>query len=205
MKTFVFLTIKITCLLIFISGTNSCGKVTSQVSGIREVENKSHLNKQAPAECIDTFRSFFSLVQTPEQNIIADENSQKRWLSVRLQKALSHHLKKEMFQKHPEHPDYPNNYSFVGVWNFPTTFSIIGSRHYDYRNDDNPADNRAVIDVLYEWDTYSDGINNQYPGDKSLRSFIFVFEDGSWKLDDIYTFTDESASPGSLSNFWGKE
>jgi hypothetical protein len=95
------------------------------------------------------------------------------------------------------------NQTFLGVWSSPETYSIIGSRHYDYRDAKNPDDNRAVIDVLYDWG-YSDSLDNQYPGQKILKSFIFVFEDGAWKLDDIYNFTDTYASPGSLSAYFSR-
>lgn len=90
------------------------------------------------------------------------------------------------------------------MWSYPTTFSIIGSRHYYYRNSKNPDDNRAIINALYEWDKKG-SLDNQYPGSKSLRSFIFVFEDGAWKLDDIFTFSDEYASPESLRGYFSKE
>jgi hypothetical protein len=47
----------------------------------------------------------------------------------------------------------------------------------------------------------SDGLDNQYPGEQSLHSFVFVFEEGTWKLDDIYTFDDEYVSPASLRSY----
>ena len=34
-------------------------------------------------------------------------------------------------------------------------------------------------------------LDNQYPGEKFLFSIIYVYEDGAWKLDDIYNFSDE--------------
>ena len=67
-----------------------------------------------------------------------------------------------------------------------------------------PDDNRAVIDVLYEWDE-NGSLDNQYPGTKALKSFIFVFEDGVWKLDDVYTFSDEYASPESLRAYFSRQ
>jgi hypothetical protein len=100
--------------------------------------------------------------------------------------------------KPDEISDNPTNETFVLVWNRPTTYSIAGTRHYDFRNADNPNDNRVIIDVLYEWDEKPNGYENQYPCEKSLHSFIFVFEEGVWKLDDIYTFDDEYTRPESL-------
>ena len=192
-------TIKLICLLTVLFITNSCTKVIKRY----EVENNSHAHKLAPAECVAVYREFFAYVLKPEPNIVTDEQAQKRWLSNLMMKAFSEHIQRSAPAS--ENPDYPSNSMFVGVWNYPTTYSIVGSRHYDYRNDDNPDDNRAVIDVLYEWDTKTDGIENQYPGEKSLRSFIFVYEDGAWKLDDIYTFTDEYSRPGSLRSYLQKD
>ncbi|MCM3905404.1 MAG: hypothetical protein ND866_27220 [Pyrinomonadaceae bacterium] len=195
--------LKIIGLLIFIIGLNSGVEVSSQVSGIREVENKSHANKQAPAECVAVFRTFFSYLLKSEPSILTDEKAQNRWLSTLLRKSFATHIKDSGSPK--ENPDYPSNRTFVGVWNLPMTFSIVGSRHYDYRNADNPDDNRAVIDVLYEWGKKEDGsVTNNYPGQKSLHSFVFVHEEGAWKIDDIYTFSDEYSRPGSLRSYFEK-
>ncbi len=196
--------LKIICSLIIIGGANSCAKVTSQVSGIREVKNKSHANKQAPAECLTTFRTFFNYLQKSESNIITDEKAQSRWLSKRMQEALDGHIKR--FGDPKEKPGFPSNSSYIGIWNNPTTFSIVGSRHYDYRNADNPDDNRVVIDVLYEWEENDDGsLDNQYPREKFLMSFIFIYEDGLWKLEDRYTFDDEYMSPESLRSYFSNQ
>ena len=192
--------LKLICLLgAFLFITNSCMKV----AGRREVQNNSQDQKQAPAECVAVYREFFAYVLKQEPNIVTDERAQERWLSKLMIKAFRDHIKRSAPAS--ENPDYPTNGMFVGVWNYPTTYSIVGSRHYDYRNNDNPDDNRAVIDVLYEWDTYSDGLENQYPGEKSMRSFVFVHEDGAWKLDDIYTFSDEYSRPGSLRSYLQKD
>ena len=40
-----------------------------------------------------------------------------------------------------------------------------------------------------------------YPGDERTTSFIFVFEDGAWKLDDIYTFRGEFVHAESLNQY----
>ena len=170
---------------------------------MREVENKSQANNQAPAECLAIFREFFAYVRKNEPNIVTDEIAQNRWLTQRMRKSFAEHIKRS--GKPEENPDYPSNSTFVLVWNRPTTYSIVGSRHYDFRNADNPNDNRAIVDVLYEWDTYSDGINNQYPGEKQLYSFIFVFEDEAWKLDDVYTYDDEYTTTESLRNYFDKQ
>lgn len=194
--------LKIFCVLVFIGIAGLGDFVTGQGSGIREVPNKSRAIKQAPVECLAVFRAFFAYVQKREPSILTDQKAQERWLSRLMRKALATHIQHSGDPK--ENPDYPSNQSFVGVWDAPTTFSVIGSRHYDFRNPDNPDDNRTVIDVLYEW-SKNGNLDNNYPGEKSLRSFVFVYEDGAWKLDDIYTFSDEYASPGSLRGYFQKD
>jgi hypothetical protein len=170
---------------------------------IREVKPRVPATRPAPLECVTTFRALFKYVQKREPSLITDEKARARWLSRLLRKSFEEHIKNSGTPQ--ENPDYPSNQTFVGVWDNPTTFSLIGTRHYDYRNADNRDDNRAVIDVLFEWDkrVSRKSINN-YPGEKSLKSFIFVHEDGSWKLDDVYTFSDKFARPESLRAYFEK-
>jgi hypothetical protein len=188
--------------LLLMSASHPLAKVTGQVTVIREVPNRSRAAKPAPASCVAVFRTFFTYLQKQEPSILSDKQAQNRWLSRLMRTALAKHIEQSGNPK--ENPDYPSNQSFVGVWDKPTTFSIIGSRHYDYRNVDNLDDNRAVIDVLYEW-SKSGGPNNNYPGEKMLRSFIFVFEDGAWKLEDVYTYSDKYATPESLRAYFEKK
>lgn len=194
--------LKILCVLVFIGVAGSGEIVNGQVSGIREVPNRARAIRQAPVECLAVFRAFFAYAQKREPSILTDQKAQERWLSRLMRKALATHIQQSGDPK--ENPDYPSNQSFVGVWDAPTTFSVVGSRHYDFQNPDNPDDNRAVIDVLDEW-SKAKNVNNNYPGEKSLRSFIFVFEDGAWKLDDVYTFSDKYATPESLRGFFEKK
>jgi hypothetical protein len=193
---------RIFCLLVFIGALQPFSNVAGQVSGIREAPTKPRIARlAAPAECKAVFRAFFAYVQKKEPSILTDKQAQDRWLSRQMRASLAKHIQNSGNPK--ENPDYPSNQSFVGVWDNPTTFSIFGSRHYDYRDATNPDDNRAVIDVLYEW-SKTGGPNNNYPGEKMLRSFIFVFEDGVWKLDDVYTFSDKFATPESLKAYFEK-
>lgn len=139
----------------------------------------------APPECLTTFRQFFAFVQKTEPSIVKDANAQQKWLSKDLREALKQ--KVATFKDQPDDPDFPGNGTFVGSWDYPTTFSIIGSRGYG---------KRAVIEVWYQW-----GPGTNYPGDTRLTYFIFVSEDGAWKLDDVYTFRGEYASAESLSAY----
>jgi hypothetical protein len=178
----------------------SCTK--SRGPNISEVTGDPHALKQAPSECLVTFREFFQYVQKSEPSIITDTQAQNRWLSENLRKALANNLLR--FENQKNVPDYPSNADFVGVWDMPTTYSIVGSRQYDNRDWKNPNANRVIVDVLYEWDSEG-SLDNNYPGTNSLRSFIFVYEDGMWKLDDIYNFRAEYESSGSLSSYWWRD
>jgi hypothetical protein len=152
---------------------------------IKEVVRKPLTVSVAPAECLATFRQFFTYVQQDKPSIITDNRAQSRWLTKDLREALKQKL--ATFKDQPDDPDYPGNGTFVGTWDKPTTFTIIGSRTYG---------DRAVIDVWYAW-----GKGTNYPGDTRLSYFIFRREDGQWKLDDVYTFRGEFASAESLNAY----
>lgn len=136
----------------------------------------------APKECLLAFREFFRYVQHAEPGIVKDEQAQKRWLTKQLREALM--KKVASFTSSEPNPDFPNNDWFIGSWDYPSTYSIMASRRYG---------RRAIIDVLYKW-----GPNTNYPGDERTTSFIFLLEDGAWKLDDIYIFGGEFAQTESL-------
>ena len=152
---------------------------------IKEVPGKPLTVSVAPNECLATFRQFFTYVQQEKPSIITDERAQNRWLTKDLRDALKQKL--ATFKDQPDDPDYPSNGTFVGTWDKPSTFTIIGSRRYG---------NRAVLDVWYAW-----GKGTNYPGDTRLSYFIFRLEDGQWKLDDVYTFRGEFASAESLNAY----
>jgi hypothetical protein len=153
-------------------------------TSIQEVKYNSP-STVAPRECLDAFRDFFRYLQRANTNIIRDEAAQKRWLSAELRKSLAQ--KVATFSSPADDPDFPSNATFVGSWDYPTTYSIAASRRYG---------KRAIIDVLYKW-----GPKTNYPGDERTTSFIFINEDGAWKLDDIYTFRGAFAQAESLSQY----
>ena len=152
---------------------------------IKEVARKPLVVTAAPEECLETFRQFFRYVQRSEPSIVKDETAQWRWLSKNLREALK--KKVATFSDAANDPDFPGNGTFVGTWDAPTTFTIVGSRRYD---------KRAVLDVWYAW-----GKGTNYPGDTRLSYFVFVLEEGKWKLDDVYTFRGEFASAESLNAY----
>jgi hypothetical protein len=153
-------------------------------TAILEVKTKP-VALAAPRECLSAFRDFFQYLQKPDTNIIRDDAAQKRWLTQELRKALAQ--KVATFTSPADDPDFPSNATFVGSWDYPSTFSITASRRYGQR---------AVVDVLYKW-----GPKTNYPGDERTTSFIFLYEDGAWKLDDIYTFRGAFAQAESLSQY----
>ena len=139
----------------------------------------------APRECLQAFREFFDYLQRTNTKIIRDEAAQKRWLTQELRKALTQ--KVATFTSPADDPDFPSNATFVGSWDYPSTYSIAASRRYG---------RRAIIDVLYKW-----GPKTNYPGDERASSFIFLLEDSAWKLDDIYTFRGAFAQAESLNQY----
>ena len=171
------------CLLILLVAANVFSQ-KRHVSTIQEVKSGA-LSVVAPNECVLAFRDFFRYLQRNDANIVRDQVAQKRWLTAELRKALAQKL--ATFTSAGDDPDYPGNGTFIGSWDYPTTYSIVASRRYG---------NRAVIDVLYKW-----GPKTNYPGDERTTSFIFMLEDGAWKLDDIYTFRGAYVSAESLSQY----
>lgn len=139
----------------------------------------------APKECLVAFREMFSYLQKRDTSIVKDEHAQQRWLTQELQKTLKQ--KVATFTSPQDNPDFPSNSTFIGSWDYPSTYSVVASRRYG---------KRAVIDVLYKW-----GPKTNYPGDERTTSFIFLLEDGKWKLDDVYTFRGEFVQAESLNQY----
>ena len=152
---------------------------------ITEVKGKT-VAADAPKQCLLAFREFFKYLQKNEPSIVKDERAQKLFLSENLRKAFQQKI--ASFTDGSNDPDFPGNGTFIGSWDYPTTYSIVSSRRYA---------NLAIIDVLYKW-----GPKTNYPGDERTTSFIYVFEDRMWKLDDIYTFRGEFAKAESLNQYF---
>lgn len=183
-----------------------CSDVAAQ-SRLRQVKRNPVVQKPASAESIATFVAFFEYVKKYKPDIVDDKDAQARWLSKSFRETMmeSNSVWAEYLKKHPDgKPDDPSNSSFTGVWNQPTTHSIVSTRQYDYRDKKNPLALRTMIDVLYVWGN-EDDINNQYPGVRNLHTFMFIREDGAWKLDDVYIFNDEFTSSESLRQYFRKD
>jgi hypothetical protein len=163
----------------------SASLVSAQGHAIVEVKGKA-VAAAAPKQCLLAFREFFKYLQKNEPSIVKDERAQKLFLSENLRKAFQQKI--ASFTDGSNDPDFPGNGTFIGSWDYPTTYSIVSSRRYG---------NLAIIDVLYKWDP-----NTNYPGDERTTSFIYVFEDRMWKLDDVYTFRGEFAKAESLNQYF---
>jgi hypothetical protein len=161
------------------------GKLVLRKPGIMEVKTRPFVPAVAPPECLATFRQLFAYVQKAKPSIVTDDAAQARWLTKNLREALQG--KVATFKNDAESPDFPSNATFVGTWDSPSTFTIVSSRRYD---------KTAVIDVWYKW-----GKGTNYENDTRLSYFIFALEDGSWKLDDVYTFRGEFVRAESLNAY----
>jgi hypothetical protein len=156
---------------------------------IREEKPDKPANAEAPEECLTTTREFITYIFRREPDIGKNKETQERWLSEGLRKAFksAQDNYRECVKGVTETAvSPPGNEDFIGTWDRPTGYSIIGSRLYG---------ERAVVDLFFTWGTGTD-----YPGDTRLVSYIFIREGASWKLDDIYTFRGEfTGGTNSLS------
>ena len=148
---------------------------------------------EAPPECTRQVRQFIRYVNRAKPEISADGGAQQRFLSKAMRDAFANHraVYAEFASKN-DTPDLPpDNGDFIGAWDPPTSFRIIGSRWY--------AD-RAVVDVLFTW-----GKNTNYEGDSRLTSYCLIREQNSWKIADVYIFAGKFIEARSLiQHFSGK-
>jgi hypothetical protein len=179
-----------------------CLRGYPQTPRFQRVETNPVIQSAASPEALAALSALLNYVKNTQPNIVDDEKAQQRFLSKDLRRLMmdANSAWVDYLKANPtEKPDGPNNAWFIGVWDQPETYSIVSARQYDYRNITNEHALRTMIDVLYVWGK----VKNEYPGVRSLRTFIFVFEDRAWKLDDIYVYHDEFRSSESLrQSFW---
>lgn len=161
---------------------------TNQTRKIWIEEEKGDLTKSAsiPKESLTNFREFIAYIFSNSPNLFYNEKAQRQFLSAHLRKAIAHHL--EVFNKvsaREQVPTFPDNSTFVGSWDNPTSYLIVGTRRYK---------ERVIIDVVYKW-----GQGTNYEGDTRLVSYSFIYEENLWKLEDAYTFQGKFISAYSLS------
>ncbi|HEU4510931.1 MAG TPA: hypothetical protein VFR78_22055 [Pyrinomonadaceae bacterium] len=112
------------CILVAVVLSLCVVSVAQQPSrnAIREVQQKS-ATVGAPRECLQAFREFFQYLQNSEPGIVRDEQAQKRWLTQELRTALA--KKVATFSCPQEDPDFPSNSTFIGSWDYPSTYAIV--------------------------------------------------------------------------------
>lgn len=160
--------------------------VSAEETEIREIKSNAAV-KPVPPACVKMLREFIHAVSAENPDIAADEEMQQRWLSADLQEGLNRRLdvcRQARQEGESSIADTPSNASFIGFWDPPAAYSIVGSRLYG---------NRAVVDVLYSW-----GKGSNYPGDKELVSYVLVNQKG-WKLDDLYIYGGDCVQASCLS------
>ena len=133
--------------------------------------------KKASRSAIASLTALFAYIKKDKPDIMSDDVAQSKWLTRSLRKELKDFniAEAEKMRLNPDDkPEYADNATFTGVWNQPTTYSIVSSRQYDYRDRNNPHAYRTIIDVLYEWDR-KDLPDNEYPGVRhSAPTYIFT-------------------------------
>lgn len=145
--------------------------------------------EQAPLKCRQAAQSLLQYLMDANTNLSDDPEAQHRWLSQQLRQELTQSVKRckeEAARRPDERVDIPSNDDFLSSWDHPTSYKIVGSRRYG---------DSAVVDVELRW-----GLRTNYPGDKRVVAYIFRFEDGQWRLDDLYVYRAKHASPLSLSD-----
>jgi len=154
---------------------------------VREEVAAARKAAAAPAEAVQRAREIILYLFHEKPDIASDANAQTRWLSGPMRKALANRQKvyANYAKENPDSPEGPpSNSDFIGSWNYPTSFRFVGSRL---------SGQRAVVDVLFTW-----GKDTEYPGDTRLTYYVLIRENGSWKLEDIYTFEGKFVAAESL-------
>src|ERR1041385_7328003 len=151
-------------------------------------ETKSQIRAlDASPESLLALHRFLSFIFKPNPILTKDKPAQGELLSRHVREGIEH-LWQAYAKFEKDNPGYdcsPDNDLFVGAWDYPSTYSIVGSRRYP---------SRTFIDVTYHW-----GPETNYPGDERLVSYVLVFEDGKWKLDDIFASRGEYIDAKTLT------
>ena len=129
----------------------------------------------APDECLQTLRAFLSYCFDGGADILTDAASQDRWLTPALKQQIldNERMAQDRRKQYPtDRIDSVSNKDFIGFWDLPTTFTILGSRHYG---------DQAVVDIEYTW-----SIGTEYEGDRELVSYSLKDDGKSWRVDDVF-------------------
>ena len=144
------------------------------VTVFQEVSDPGVLDKlSGPPQCVENFRGFINYIFGNTPNLFFNERAQDQWLSEDLRRAAANHVRTFLrAQSEPTPPPtFPDNVTFVGAWDFPTSYRIVGAR---------PEGGKYIIEILYIW-----GPGTNYEGERRPVSVIFVDEGGNCKVDDM--------------------
>jgi hypothetical protein len=158
------------------------------IVGLAVLPRIAMADRTAPIECLDTARLLLSYLLNGKTDIGNDNDSQSRWLSTELRRELKKKQRAvdvEVKRRPTEKILSPSNADFLLAWEPPSACTIIGSRRYG---------NIVFVDVEFRW-----GKGKNYEGNRRLQSYIFIYENGKWKLDDVYSAREAYAPPGNLS------
>ncbi|HEY3899157.1 MAG TPA: hypothetical protein VGM54_11115 [Chthoniobacter sp.] len=151
------------------------------------------LTAAEPASPEATANDFFHYLLTPKRDIAKDSATQARWLSkdVRHALAAAEAGSEKAAEGHPnEQVDAPDNGTFLGAWDPPTSFKITDTKS---------TPPTARVNLRYTW-----GPKSQYPGETRNMTALLTLEDGAWKIRDIRShaakFNPESTLLRDLQN-----
>jgi len=132
-------------------------------------------------------KEFFHYLLSSKNDISTDSKAQGHWLAKPLRKLLASATEaaNKSVKAHPDEKiDLPDNKTFLGAWDPPTSFEITKSQQ---------TLSQALVTINCKW-----GPDTQYPGDKRVMTAVLTLENGSWKISDIQTHAGKFASEGTL-------
>ena len=135
-----------------------------------------------------TVQDFFSYLLAAKHDLSTDGAAQKRWLTQDLRRALASTIAatSRALKAHPDEKiDAPDNSTFLGAWDAPTTFKVAKS---------NAAAPEASVEVMLTW-----GPKTNYPGEVQKRTVALVLEEGAWRIKEITIHPSKFAQAGTLT------
>jgi len=144
--------------------------------------------RETPPECALLADEVIRYLLANGASIADDTPSQSKWLTASLRTELTDAVRRcreEATRRPDERIHFPSNSTFLLAWDPPSAFRVLGSRRYC---------DLAIVDFEFSW-----GQGTQYEGNRRIMSYVFRLDDGSWRLDDVYSFREEYAQPACLS------
>ena len=133
-------------------------------------------------------QDFFNYLLAGKRDMATDVSAQKRCLTRELQRALATTVAatSRALKAHPDEKiDVPDNSTFLGAWDPPTTFKVSKSK---------AAQSQATVEVTLTW-----GPKTNYPGEVQKRTVALTMEEGSWRIREITVHPSKFAQAGTLT------